>query len=155
MKKGFTLIELLAVVMIIGILAAIAMPQYRLAIEKARVAEALVILKSIVDAQARYLQANPNEGGACHKTDIADVDLKGGSWSIGSGSSGCDQYQTQNFLYSLNPDGAVIAARMGGNFRYFIQYNQNGTRTCTPLDHAGNPSPNAIGQRVCSFINQM
>ena len=58
MKKGFTLIELLAAVLIMGILTAVALPQYRRSLERTRVAEALQMLPSIYDARERLVTEN-------------------------------------------------------------------------------------------------
>ena len=57
-KKGFNLIEMLVVVLIIGILAAIALPQYYYLINLAKVKSQMAILKDIVQAQERYYLVN-------------------------------------------------------------------------------------------------
>ena len=58
MKQAFTLIELLVVVLIIGILSAIALPQYEKSVEKARFMQALTLLSSVAEAAEVYLLAN-------------------------------------------------------------------------------------------------
>ena len=60
MQKGFTLIELLVVVLIIGILASVALPQYQKAVLKSRAAEAWTNLKTLNTAAAAYCLENPS-----------------------------------------------------------------------------------------------
>ena len=53
-KKGFTLIEMLVVVLIIGILASVALPQYQMAVTKAKVASILPLMRRWKDALTEY-----------------------------------------------------------------------------------------------------
>ena len=57
-NNAFTLIELLVVVLIIGILAAVAVPQYQKAVEKSKATQVMALLKSLGNAQESYRLAN-------------------------------------------------------------------------------------------------
>lgn len=73
--KGFTLIELLVVVLIIGILAAIAVPQYFKVVEKGKFAESMQWLNGLKGAQERYLAKNGTYASGAVSSTTFDVNL--------------------------------------------------------------------------------
>ena len=100
MKKGFTLRELLVVVLIIGILSAVALPQYQKAVFKSRMAEAFTNLKTISEAvklcelENGRIDWNTNE--TCAFSDNLSVSVGETDGSI---------FRTDKFRYQIDRAG--------------------------------------------------
>ena len=81
-EKAFTLIELLVVVLIIGILAAVALPQYKLAVAKSRFAAIRPLVATIVKAEESYYLAHGEYTSQINDLDIPPAKFTGHSNGI-------------------------------------------------------------------------
>lgn len=116
MNKGFTLIELLVVVLIIGILAAIAVPQYEKAVERSRSAQALSLLKAVGQAFETHYLAN---GTYAHSFDELALDIP---WTGNTKYLSFEKDTRSNGQWSLgieDTSGYTIlrVGRIGGKYK--------------------------------------
>ena len=146
---GFTLIELLVVVLIIGILAAMALPQYFKAVERSRMAEAVTLMDSVAKAQRRkFMQTNRY----ARNFEGLDVSPKGATgrfyYTKGDPQTGAGGNGFMIVLY--NDDGgftdvSVTAVRVVDGlpraslqYQYFLdRYYQSDYVTCSGNNPAG------------------
>ena len=144
-KKGFTLIELLVVVLILGILAAMAMPQYFKAVERSRMTEAVTLLANIADAQQRkHIQVNKYTT-AFTGLDVAPKGASGSTfYTKGQGKNG--------FAISLagtSYTGGIATATRVPETNSTLQYSYNLTRYYANRDTTCNGTDNN-GKALCA-----
>ncbi|WP_428040548.1 type IV pilin protein [Candidatus Avelusimicrobium fimicolum] len=134
--KGFTLIELLVVVLIVGILAAVAVPQYQTAVDKAKYSKIIPMTRALKDATEVYYMAN-----GTYSFQIGDIDI--------SGPAGCRFPAGDNIVlcedswYDILNNAQNVMGFVGA--RYQTTTEQNAYRIW--LDHNNNGKP--AGQREC------
>ena len=73
-KGGFTLTELLVVVLIIGVLASVAVPQYQKAVAKSRFSALMMPVKALHDAQENFFLTNGVYSSSLDMLDVTDED---------------------------------------------------------------------------------
>ena len=132
-KQAFTLIELLVVVLIIGILAAVALPQYRVAVAKSRFTSIKTIAESIAKAQEVYYLANGKYSG---RFEELDIDLPAG------GTVGAIYSNLYNFKWGHCVTGHI---NNGKDARVFCDLDKEGLRYSGRFEH----SANQAGARFC------
>ena len=102
--RGFTLVELSVVIVIIGVLAAFAVPRFRNAVERSKAGEAFNYLSAVRSAQERYHSRQGTYADLMSKLDIAMPAPK--YFTVGDFAPGATNDLEDSWTLTLSRTGA-------------------------------------------------
>lgn len=147
-QSGFTLIEVLVVVLIIGILTSIALPQYQRSVYKARFAQAKITVSALADAMEAYYPAHMKYTPVL---DGLDVSIDVISWPKNcTQESGACTYSTSWGWCILDAGGRVYCKINGAELAYYVFLENNTYHTGQKFCFAWHVTdPNAWEYKFC------
>ncbi len=115
-RKGFTLIELLIVVVIIGILAAIAIPKFATTKDKAKLASIKTDLRNYMTAEEAYFSDNATYGTAAQlqAAPYSFTLSSGNAFTASAGAAGSWSATIQNASISAGTNSCKVQVGGGG-----------------------------------------
>ena len=133
-NKAFTLIELLVVVLIIGILAAIAVPQYKKAVAKSRATQLITTTKALVEANKAYYLQHGVYSNKLEDLDINFTNETGGVLHLDNGTYCAFQGQGSIFCEMQSPRSSIVQFYSGRTDCYsYATDNYSGDDLCQIL----------------------
>ena len=119
-SHGFTLIELLVVVLIIGVLTAVALPRYEKTIERTKATQALVFMRTFLQAEKEYYLANGQYASSLNNLSI-NIPFSGNNHFLSEAGGSLSSKSNQEWILELELTNvqnlSLLMGRRSGKYK--------------------------------------